>query len=244
MVLMYKRMVTTLIMAMLLWLSFGARAAADQPLQSSHFQIYESVVGGGGLIQENSANYQAGEFIGDLAIGNSASSNYQLNSGFDTTEQPALTFIVDNGGINFGSFSPAVATVATSTFQVIDYTSYGYIVQIYGNPPTNGSHVIAPMSTTDVSQAGTEQFGINLVANASPVAIGADPDNGLFGVGEASTNYSTANNYRYVSGETIADGPKSSGNTIYTISYIVNVTSLTPGGQYVSNQTLVCIGTY
>jgi len=241
---MVRRAVSIGLVAASLLCCMFATAYADAPLKSSNFEIDESSVGAGGLIQENSAHYQAGEFIGDLAIGNSASSNFQLNAGFDTTGDPALTFIVDNSGINFGNFSPTNATVTTSTFQVIDYTSYGYVVQITGTPPTNGGHVIAPMSTTDVSQAGTEQFGINVVHNSSPVSFGADPDNGLFGVGEASTNYSTADHYRYVSGETIADGPKSSGNTIYTISYLVNVASHTPGGQYTSSQTLVCTGTY
>lgn len=223
---------------------FVATVEADAPLKSSHFEFDESTVGGGGLTQENSAHYQAGEFIGDLAIGSSTSSNFELESGYETTSDPALTFIVDNSGINFGSFSPSTATTATSTFQVLDYTSYGYIVQIYGSPPTNGSHVIAAMNPTNVSQAGVEQFGINVVANTSPVALGANPNNGLFGVGEASTNYNNPDHYRYVSGETIADGPKSSGNTVYTISYLVNVTSLTPGGQYSSSQMLICVGSY
>lgn len=240
---MVRRAVSIGLVAASLVCCIVATAYADAPLKSSNYEIDESTVGAGGLIQENSAHYQAGEFIGDLAIGNSSSANFQLNAGYETTADPALTFIV-NSGANFGDFSPTTATVTTSTFQVIDYTSYGYIVQIMGTPPTNGGHVITPMSTTGVSQAGIEQFGINVVHNTSPVVFGADPSNGLFGVGEASTNYNTPNNYRYVSGETIADGPKSSGSTIYTISYLVNVASHTPGGQYTSSQTLVCTGTY
>src|SRR6185437_2623386 len=75
-------------------------AYADVPLKSSHFEFDESVVGGGGLTQDNSTNFQADEFIGDLAIGNSTSSNFQLNAGFDTTDQPALTFVVDTAGVS------------------------------------------------------------------------------------------------------------------------------------------------
>lgn len=221
-----------------------ATAQADTPSVSPHYRFDESTLGGSGLTSEASPSYQAGEVIGDLAIGNSASSNYQINSGYDTTSDPALAFYVDTSGANFGSFSPAQAAVATSTFEVSDYTSYGYVVQIMGNPPTNGSHIITPMSTNNPSMAGVEQFGIDLVANTSPVNVGADPDHGLFGVGNAATNYNAPNSYRYVSGETIAIGPKSSGITTYTISYLVNVSSLTPGGIYTSHQTLVCTGTY
>jgi hypothetical protein len=44
--------------------------------------------------------------------------------------------------------------------------------------------------------------------------------------------------------ETIATAPKSSGVTTFTITYVLNVRSLTPGGQYTSSQQLVCIATY
>jgi len=54
----------------------------------------------------------------------------------------------------------------------------------------------------------------------------------------------TTNEYRYVSGETIAFAPKDSGKTTYTMSYIINVNSFTPPGQYTTDQTLVVTGTY
>lgn len=100
------------------------------------------------------------------------------------------------------------------------------------------------MATNGPSVVGTSQFGINLVANTLPISIGANPDNGSFGFGLASTNYNTPNQYRYISGETIAQAPKSSGVTVYTITYLVNVPALTPGGQYISDQTLIVTGTY
>lgn len=219
-------------------------AYADSPLKSAHYEVDESFVGGGGLIQSSSQNYQVGESIGDTATGNSSSSHYQINSGYTTTNDPALSFSVNTSSANFGSFSSTAASVTTAAFQVSNYTSYGYVVQIVGSPPTNGSHTISAMSSTGPSQAGVEQFGINLVANTSPVSIGANPDQGQFGYGTAAANYDTPNSYRYVSGETIASAPKSSGVTTYTITYLVNVSSITPGGQYVSNQQLVCTGTY
>lgn len=224
--------------------SFVTIAYADS-LQSSHYRFDESSLGGGGLIQSNSSSFQsAGDSIGDTAVGNSASANFQTEAGNTTTSDPTLTFAVSNGSANFGSFTASGASVTTSTFQVSNYTSYGYAVQIIGNPPSNGNHTITAMASTGPSQAGVEQFGINLVANTSPSSVGANPDHGQFGFGSATANYGTSNNYRYVSGETIATSPKSSGVTTYTISYIVNVKPLTPGGQYTGNQTLICTGTY
>jgi hypothetical protein len=100
------------------------------------------------------------------------------------------------------------------------------------------------MSTTTTSQIGVEQFGINLVANTSPTSFGANPDNGQFGFGSITANYATANNYRYVDGETVAQATKNSGVTTYTISYVTNVATLTPGGQYSADQTIIVTGTY
>lgn len=214
------------------------------PLQSPNYRFDESSIGAGGLIQSSSANYQAGDSTGDLATGTSASANFQVQSGPKTTNDPALSFSVNSSGINFGSFSAGNATVTTATFSVSNYTSYGYVVQIVGTAPTNGTHTLPAMTTTGPSQAGTEQFGINLVANTLPVSVGTNPDNGQFGFGAAALSYGTSNQYRYVNGETIASAPKSSGVTNYTISYLVNVAGLTPGGQYTSDQTLIVTGTY
>lgn len=213
-------------------------------LQSPNYKFDESSIGSGGLVQSSSTNYQARDALGDTAIGNSASSNYQVESGSKTTSEPTLSFAVTNANANFGSFTATGASVATSTFTVSDYTSYGYAVQLLGNPPSNGGHTIQPMTTTGTSQSGIEQFGVNLVANTSPTSVGANPLHGLFGVGSASANYGTPNQYRYVSGETIASAPKSSGVTTYTMSYLVNVNVLTPGGKYTSNQVVICTGTY
>jgi hypothetical protein len=149
---------------------------------------------------------------------------------------------------NFGAFSPTIPSTGVATFTITNYTSYGYVVQIAGNPPTHSNNQIDAMGVTASSQPGSEQFGINLVANTSPISYGANPDNGTapnnFGYGAAAPNYSTPNQFRYVQGETIAQAPKSSGKTNYTISYLINVAALTPGGTYATNQTLIVTGTY
>ena len=225
--------------------SFVSIAQADTSA-SSHYQLTEPIIGGSGVTNSQSANYQSSQSSGVLGIGNSLGSSFQINNGHETTNDPALGFAITTPTASFGNFSAGNTATATANFEVADYTSYGYVVQIVGNTPTDpvSNHAIAAMATTGPSQAGIEQFGINLVANTSPVSLGANPDHGQFGFGSASSNYGTADNYRYVSGETIASAPKSSGQTIYTISYIINVSSLTVAGQYSANQTIVCTGTY
>jgi hypothetical protein len=233
-------------------LCFAIPAAAD-PLKSTNYEFTEQSLGSSGLVGSQSANYKSDAAIGILGLGNSASTNIQLNAGNVTTGDPALTFIVNSSSADFGEFSAGAAATTTASFSVINYTSYGYIVQVYGNPPTSvNGHAITAMSSTGTSTPGVEQFGINLVANTSPVSLGANPtctpSAGFCPFGNLTDlidpNYKTSDNYRYVSGETIAQAPKSSGQTNYTISYIVNVAALTPGGKYSSGQTLICTGTY
>jgi hypothetical protein len=219
-------------------------AVRAQSLSSPSYNFNESAVGTGGVIEANSTNYKATNSSGALVVGNSASANYQIESGPTTTDDPALSFSISSGAINFGDFSATTAATTTATFSVTNYTSFGYIVQIIGTPPTNGAKTIPALATATASTVGIEQFGINLVANTSPSSVGANPNNGQFGFGQAAPNYATSNQYRYVSGDTIALAPKSSGTTVYTMTYLVNVQPLTSGGQYTSNQTLIVVGTY
>ena len=215
-----------------------------ETLQSGNYKLEESSVGTSGPLNATSNNYGVTDATGDIGIGNSQSSNYQVNAGSKTTGDPALSFSVNSSGSNFGTLTATSARTATATFSVINYTTYGYVVQVFGPTPTNDAHSIPAMSTLGSSIPGSEQFGINLVANTSPSSFGSNPDNGQFGYGSVSANYANANQFYYQDGDIIAQATKDSGLTNYTISYLVNVASLTPGGTYAAPQTLVVTGTY
>lgn len=215
-----------------------------ETLQSPNYKLDESSIGTSSPIGQGSANYNLSSGVGDLAAGNAASTNFQIEAGSKTTADPSLAFSVNSSVANFGLFSPTQASTATATFSVKGYVSYGYTVQIVGTAPNNGTHTISPLATADISRPGAEQFGINLVANTQPTSVGANPDNGSFGFGSVATNYNVSNYYRYVSGDVIAKADKSSGITNYTLTYLINVAGLTPGGQYKSNQTLIVLGSF
>ena len=236
----------TLLLATLFTLGVVLAPVQASASNSANYQIQEDDVGGGGRIESNSANYTAQDSLGDAAIGDSGSAEFRQQSGPITTSDPTLTVIVDTSSVNLGALSTSVTKTGTATFSVLNYTSYGYIVQIIGSPPNNGAYSLAGMSSTAGSQAGDEQFGINLKDNSSP-DIGAEagqvPDSS-FSSGAAATGYNTVNNFKYVSGNTIAQASQSSGRTNYTISYIANISINTPGGSYSGNQTLVVTGTY
>lgn len=223
-------------------------SAKADTLKSAHYQLNEPNLGSGGFNPSISKDFKTDLSVGQPAVGDAASNSFQIEAGAQTTKDPALSFAVINGLVSIGSFSPTAAATTSSQFSVLDYTSYGYAVQIIGTTPANGNYIIPAMTTLGASQPGTEQFGINLVKNnnfcGAGCNLGADPDHGQFGIGAAAAGYNTPNNFQYNSGDTIAIGPKSSGVSTYTISYIINVKDLTPGGQYTSSQSLVCTATF
>ena len=229
-------------------LAFMPATVLADTYSSTNYRIDESQVGGVGGGQLNSTNYQGTISVGDTVVGNALGTNYQIEGGFNTTTTPFLEVYVNSGTIDLGTLSTAAAATTTSTFHVRSYLSSGYIVQIAAPPPTyNGSHSFANLLTPTASAPGTEQFGINLVANTSPATFGANPSqnpDASFGLGFAATGYNTPNLYKYVQYDTVAKSLKSSGETDYTISYIMNISNATPGGSYSYNQDLVVTATF
>jgi hypothetical protein len=226
------------------FVALGTHTVHAETLSSNSYRFEESIIGSGGVMESSSANYRATDVLGDVAIGSAASTNFQVHAGSKTSPDPALTVKINTSSTSFGSFSATSPSMATSSFSVLNYTAFGYVVQIEGDPPKKGNRTIPALANEESSQVGTEQFGMNLVANTSPQSIGSNPDQGQFGFGEAHTDYATPNKFRYRNGDVIASAPKSSGETNFTISYLVNVAPLTEGGSYRTNQTIIVIGTY
>jgi hypothetical protein len=237
-------------------------------MNSTDYQVHESEIGGNGQFDANSANYSldpgttdGGATLGEAAVGTGSSANYQAGAGFNTTAQPGLTVCVGATGtscadmtgssVSLGDLSTTLASTASSKFSVKNYTSHGYVVTIIGNAPSNSGDALTNLPTQTASSAGTEQFGINLRANSSPVAVGLDPvpvPSSDFSLSDPAvvvdSNYRTANQYRYNSGDQVAQAPQSSGETLYTISYLANISTTTPGGQYSGGMSIVVTGTY
>src|SRR3990167_1709546 len=97
-----------------------------EALESTNYKFVETSLGGVGLLNTESANYQARAGGAVLGLGNQVGTAFQFNAGHITTPDPALTFTITDGTADFGAFSSAAATTSTTTFEVINYTSYGY----------------------------------------------------------------------------------------------------------------------
>jgi hypothetical protein len=248
-----KRRVLLVICSSLLfgWLSLPiALAATPYPPQytSTNYGVNEVTVGSGGVVGATSPNYSTNVSVGGaFAGGNPSSPDYQVFGGFNTSDAPYLQFIVNSSSIDVGYLSVNSTTTATGTFSIRAWNSGGYTVVNASPPPQNGIYTLNPITVAAAATPGTPQFGINLRANTSPTTFGADPvqsPDSSFSHGQVASGYNTPNEYQYNNGDTIAYSTKSSSITIFTISYIFNISTITPDGQYTFTHVMVATPTY
>lgn len=258
-----------IVMSFLLCLPGVAFSAVGDPsMNSTNYGVVESELGGSGCDPVISGSFcgastdytsspstdDGGSTLGEAAVGNSASTDYQTNSGYNTTPQPGLMFNVSSSAISLGQLSSSVPTTATTTFSVRDYTSSGYKVYMIGSTPAYGAHHLSALAVDSGYLANNEMFGVNLVANTSPswtygnFGAGATCQatgfcSGVSGDGSTS-NYTQNGKFRFNSGEAVASSPKTSGETDYTMSFMAGISSLTPAGTYQGSISLVAVGQY
>ncbi len=170
------------------------------------------------------------------------------------------------GTIDFNQlFSPTDTSTATSQMAASTNAANGYVITVNGPTMTSGSNTIPAMAAQAAPTVGTSQFGMNLRANTAGVAASfpgtsaditvASDGSGL--KGQAFTGYQTIDQFKYASGDTVANsanngsGPGTVDNTpgptnsqVYTASYIVNVAGNQLAGTYVSTLTYICTATF
>lgn len=112
------------------------------------------------------------------------------------------------------------------------------------------------MSARDVDKHGVSQFGMNLVLNTtdtSTVPVGANiavPSNGTNYRGQAFGDYAVEDEFKYGSGDTVANSgqggasPVGTDAQIYSVSYIVNVPGSQPAGTYTTTLTYICTASF
>lgn len=242
---MLKKTAKTLWVFTTLVLLAGSNLAVAQQASSQTYSVDEVYMGPGGTNDFSSTNFTGRATVGDTALSESgegvtSSTANQVIGGNTTSTDPVLEVNVPDTTINMGVFNPNGPSTGSTSFSVRTYLSSGYVVYTVGSPPTTtGGAVIDAMSSGGTSTPGIEQFGINLAYNTSP-RVGEAPAQQPFGAGFVANNYSTPNNFRYNSGDMIAQSNSSSGITTYTISYLINVHPVyTPAGEYVFTQSII-----
>ncbi len=214
---------------------------------STNYSVEESSFSSGSGFG-TSTSYGAQGSIGDFG-GAAYSTNYGAYAGPITPNEEYLEVFVDAATIDFGTLSSSVTSTGTASFYVRAYLNSSYSVVTLSQPPTSeNGDTIAPLTSSAAPSTGTEQFGINLVANTSP-AIGADPahqPDSTYANGVAATGYDTDGQFRYNAGESIASstGEPAWGQTNFTISYIANISVLTEAGSYQMVHELAAVPTF
>lgn len=217
---------------------------------SNSYSTDQTFFGSGGELNACSSGptgYCSKQTAGELGVGNTCGTAYCAYAGFNTTDVPFLEFVVTSANIDLGVLSTGTTATANGTFSVRAWQAGGYSVATASNPPINNTYTLTGLGTPTASSAGTEQFGINLVANTAPTTFGAAPQqvpNSSFSFGIAEPGYNTANLYKYVKDDIIARSNSSTSITSYTISYIFNIKPSTAGGTFTFNHILVATGTY
>lgn len=148
----------------------------------------------------------------------------------------------DNYYTDMGTLDPTQTLTAHSQMAVGTNASGGFAITANGGAPSAGTNAINSLQNPTVNTPGINQFGINLVANDSPV-VGSDPE-GQWANALPAPDYSIPNRYKYVSGDVVAFSPNVSLMKKFTVSYILNSQPNLRAGVYSTTITFVASGRF
>jgi len=143
---------------------------------------------------------------------------------------------------DMGLLEPQATLSAQSQMSVGTNATGGFAITANGSPPSAGTSVIDALPASTESKPGTNQFGINLVANDTPV-VGSDPE-GPWANAITSPDYGVANRYKYIPGDVVAYSPNVSLMKKFTVSYILNTRADLRAGVYSTTITYIASGRF
>ena len=173
---------------------------------------------------------------------------------FTTVGVPDCATATDGTIVFDQLFSPTDTATSRSQMAASTNAGFGYTITVNGPTLTSGANTIAGMGVRGLGVRGTAQFGLNLVENTvltSTVAVGAPvapAPNGTNYRGQPATDYDTVDEFKFVSGDIVANSfngvPGATDAQIYTVSYIANVPGSQAAGTYTTTLTYVCTPTF
>jgi hypothetical protein len=133
-----------------------------------------------------------------------------------------------------GSHTAQIATNATG----------GFLLTYNGPTLTAPGGTIAAYGSQASSVQGTAGFGINLKDNATP-NIGAEVTQNAGVCAALPADYGTVDKYSYVASTTTSlTNQAAPADCTYTVSYVANVSNVTPAGSYTAAITYIASGTF
>jgi len=157
------------------------------------------------------------------------------------TVDETLTFTLLAATVALGNLTTTSTGAATSAMTVSTNAATGYSVAYSGTTLTSGSNTITAIASPAASSMNNKQFGINLMANTTPL-IGSNKTG--TGSGAPATGYGTADQFKFASGDTVASASVPTNSNTYTVSYIANIDGVTPPGAYSTVLTYVATANF
>lgn len=152
-----------------------------------------------------------------------------------------LTFTLASATVALGTLTPSSTGSGTSSMTASTNGTTGYAITVNGSTLTSGANTIAALAAQTASTQNSPQFGINLVSNTVP-SVGSNVSGS--GTGAAAGTYGTTNQYRFVTGDTVASAGAATNANTYTVSYIANVPGNQPAGSYSTTLTYIATATF
>jgi hypothetical protein len=152
---------------------------------------------------------------------------------------------ISGSTVNFGTFTSTSTSSGTSVMAASTNGVSGYAITINGSTlvcsSCAGSPTISALASQTAASVGTSQFGLNLRNNTTP-NVGADPSG--TGTGTYTANYGTADQYRFVTTDSVATAAAASDANAYTVSYVVNIPGSQAAGTYTATMTFIATATF
>ena len=157
---------------------------------------------------------------------------------------PTLTLAISANTVALNTITSSSTGAGSHTAQIATNATGGFLLTYNGITLTATSGTIPAYGSQASSVQGTAGFGINMVSNATP-AIGANVTQNAGVCAALPADYGTTNKYSYVASTTTPlTNQAAPADCTYTISYVANVSNVTPAGSYTAPITYVASGTF
>jgi len=155
------------------------------------------------------------------------------------TVNPTLTLSISSSTVALNTITSSTTGSGVHTTQIATNATGGFLLTYNGPTLTAAGGTIAAYGSQKASVAGTEGFGINMVDNATP-NVGSDVTQNAGICASLPADYGTADKYSYVAGTTTnLTNQAAPADCTYTISYVANVSNITPAGNYTAPITYI-----
>jgi hypothetical protein len=160
------------------------------------------------------------------------------------TVNPTLTLAISSNSVALNVISSSTTGSGSHTAQIATNGTGGFLLTYNGPTLTAPTGTIAAYGAQQSSVAGTAGFGINMVDNATP-NIGANVTQNAGVCAALPANYGTVDKYSYVASTTTnLTNQAAPADCTYTVSYVANVSTVTPAGSYTAAITYVASATF